>query len=1513
MGRHSSIDTILKSINKMSAKDKKKLEKLLKAKSKKPKPKKKGKKELFTENNIPFAKLTPGEGSSRSRQTLNLFIKNGLRYSTNRKLTNILKFNPWRYDLPNEYVYNSMSNEFDKASDWVKSGTERELKPKFTDEYTLQDDVIVPNYSRGMISSAFGDVVESNQYEVKNKPGFQGLDLNRFRNFFSQKLKSGGAQRFYITARVTFDKPASPNTDKDDIHFSVQPIIINSMRSFDKLRKEITKNLENQIEEAQLKGSGFKLKNVNRLIINTLKYNPLNGGNSSYVKTPEKLINRICVINVENKNDAECFKWAVLSALHYDDVVCHRERVSKYKEYEKKYDWSMLSYPVNATGNSVKQFEEKNNISINILQYHTKTDKVSILNKSHLDRGTYTKDTKKIWILLMSNEYETLHHFVGINNMSRLMKQQVYGKGHQRKLYFCDNCLTPKTNQQALDNHAHICGSHEPTLVKMPKKGDVCKFTNFKNKIQLPGVMYCDFESTLLKVTDDMKETLKVTKEEGVRSVNYGDKFVDKCSEKHVPNSWTLYGTMLNGETRVETYIDTENRGDSVAKLIKTITEFEVWMEEGFQRHKDVSKPKAKWRREHPKQHSEYVKATHCHICEDMLKKDFKPEKEKITKQWDENHQDYIKALKRSELEQLTKPYTLEKVLVVKEKCWKETWKKVWDHDHCTGGYRGPAHSKCNLSAKDNKIPVFFHNLKGYDAHHIIKESSELYKLHHKYDPDCAKINIIPNNSEKYMMIGVDRIVFKDSFQFLSAGLAELAGNLPNEEKKHTIKHFKNKGYTDDQIHLLLEKGQYPYAWVDSHLKFRETKLPGIEHFYNDLTQDDCNEDDYEHAQTVWKELGCSTFLDYHKLYLECDVLLLADIFETFRSTALKSHKLDPARYVTLPGYSWDAMLCFCRMGDTKKKRIELELLTDIDMHIFFEEGKRGGISFISHRIGEANNPYMGKSVVDKGETRVAVYDRKKKTKYIMYVDMNNLYGKAMMEDLPIGDYKWMTENELSVFDEKKMEEDPKYGLKMLKELIKKDRGFHLKVDVDYPCELHDLHNLYPLLAEQMEIQPADYSDIMRKMKEASGGSDKPSPKLIPNLRNKKGYVIHSKALLQALELGLHLKKVHKGVSYKQEAWLKPYIEHNTKLRTEAKNDFEKDFFKLCNNAIFGKTMENVRNRIDYKICSTEKQIKRASSNPRFKRLNVFGEQCVGVQFEKVSVALNKPIPVGCSILDLSKTYMNDYHYNHILKLYDHTKVKLLFTDTDSFCYEIECEDFYKDMADNIDWYDTSNLPDDHPMFSIVSPAMREHLAKGKNKKVPGKMKCEANGEIITCFVGIKSKMYSFVIPETIRCLAKVRGGQCNHVHLEGSKHCEAHDEIGEQFKRKKKEKHKMTAKGVGKKPARKQLSHQDYLDCVKEHVTKYVTAKSIKGKNHQLFTVEETKKCLTPFDDKTCLNKDGISSLKWGHYKLSELPSEKYDGCTRDNLQKLLKERGLTQRGTKADCLKRLLEDDSK
>ena len=194
----------------------------------------------------------------------------------------------------------------------------------------------------------------------------------------------------------------------------------------------------------------------------------------------------------------------------------------------------------------------------------------------------------------------------------------------------------------------------------------------------------------------------------------------------------------------------------------------------------------------------------------------------------------------------------------------------------------------------------------------------------------------------------------------------------------------------------------------------------------------------------------------------------------------------------------------------------------------------------------------------------------------------------------------------------------------------------------------------------------------------------------------------------------------------------------NTELKKNTKNDFEKDFFKLMNNSVFGKTMEKKRNRVDVRLIIDRRKAKKLPSKPNFKHLTIFDKNLVAVHMKKTKILFNKPVYCGMAILDLSKTLMYDFHYKYIKPKYGE-KAKLLFTDTDSLCYEIETEDFYKDIAPDIDQkVDTSNFEKDH-----ISG-----IASAKNKKVIGMMKEEAGDKIIKEFVGLRAKLYSYKMHE---------------------------------------------------------------------------------------------------------------------------------------------------------------------
>ena len=323
-----------------------------------------------------------------------------------------------------------------------------------------------------------------------------------------------------------------------------------------------------------------------------------------------------------------------------------------------------------------------------------------------------------------------------------------------------------------------------------------------------------------------------------------------------------------------------------------------------------------------------------------------------------------------------------------------------------------------------------------------------------------------------------------------------------------------------------------------------------------------------------------------------------------------------------------------------------------------------------------------------------------------------------MIQPLATGNFKW--EN-VQNFDEQRI----------LNVADDASTGYILDVDLEYPKHLHDEHNDYPLAPDMLSVQYDQLSDHSKKVLEILKSKHNPTEKLVPNLMDKKNYVIHYRNLKLYLQLGMKLKKINRVISFSQSPWLKKYINFNTDKRKEAKSDFEKDMFKLMNNAVFGKTMENVRKRMRYDLVTDKKRFQKLVNDVTFKGHDHISENLVGVSRSKNRVVLDKPIIVGFSILELSKVLMYDFHYNVMKKKYG-DKIKLLFTDTDSLCYEIETEDFYKDVKEISHHFDFSEYPKTHELYSE------------EFKKALGKFKDETHSILIREFVGLRSKMYSF-------------------------------------------------------------------------------------------------------------------------------------------------------------------------
>ncbi len=603
---------------------------------------------------------------------------------------------------------------------------------------------------------------------------------------------------------------------------------------------------------------------------------------------------------------------------------------------------------------------------------------------------------------------------------------------------------------------------------------------------------------------------------------------------------------------------------------------------------------------------------------------------------------------------------------------------RVVHHSHTTNEVFGAAHQSCNLQCPHpNFFPIFFHNLSRYDGHIVTLA----------FDTGKDRITVIPCTAEHYISFSLFlsesensfSIRFLDTYRFLSSSLRNLVKSMPNNHLFHTKRSFPNHL----QFKFAQEKNFFPYEFLDHESKLSLTSLPPASAFYSSLDKSNITDEEYKFAKEAWEAFNCKTLKDYLEIYCKIDVLLLADCFLSFRKECVKAYTIDPVYSYSLPGFTFEAFL--------KLSQVELELLTDPDIYLFFESSIRGGICNAVQRYSKANC------------YAVPGYDNLKPPNSILYLDANNLYGYAMSQKLPISNFKF--EEDLSKFTLDYIKNIPKDG----------EMGFFFEVDLTYPSSLHKKHNSLPLCPEKM-CPPNS------KVK-----------KLICSLYDKKNYVCHYRTLQFALEQGLNLEKIYRVVSFRQSNFLADYIKINTQFRQQATSDFSKSLFKLMNNACFGKFIENQRDRINFDLVTEEKRLEKLIKSPFFKKSIIFKEKLVGIHRYKKQQLLNRPIHVGSTILELARLHMYEFYYNSLPKIFD-IPFKLLYMDTDSFILSIQSPDVIPYIRDNSEWFDCSDYPSSHPLHSLA------------HKKVPGKFKDEMPGAHIQEIICICPKAYSIVI-----------------------------------------------------------------------------------------------------------------------------------------------------------------------
>ena len=612
----------------------------------------------------------------------------------------------------------------------------------------------------------------------------------RTRKFLIDLLNKETTNRAVRSQATTWIRFVRDEVDQVSLAFNSRMMTVYNLNDKCEIVTAMIEHMTQQIENPALRNSKFVFDRVLHMDIDFHQLNLTRG--SSYVPLPDWLMKKKAIINPKN-SDMECFKWAVIAAMKWEEIGNNPERVNKLKRYEGEFDWSGLEFPVSFR--DINKFERNNEIGVNILAVENK--KIYICRKG--------RDYSRIVnLMLIANvENPNKKHYIAVKSLSRLLSKQ--NSKHKEAQHFCTNCLNGFESEIIRDEHYEYCRSKDSVRVEMPTKNPIVKYAIVKYAPNNgPG---------------------------GARAPPHPEMSSTRGINVHQPSGWCMYSKFAYG--KVTNPLKQYRGRDCVSKFCETI------MAEAKRLYESApKKPMDKLIKE---QNVEFVTAKECHIC---FKK-FSPKD-----------------------------------------------RKVRDHCHYTGKYRGAAHSSCNLRYRiPNYIPVVFHNLAGYDVHLFIKELAK----------HTSKIGVIAKNTENYISfsvkVEVDKFIdkagktvlnekskeielrFIDSFKFMSSSLDSLVNNLA--KGGHEFWGFEKR--SRKQKELLIRKGVYPYEYMDSWNKFEEKQLPSKDEFYSKLNMSGISEKDYQHACKVWNEFGLKNMGDYHDLYLKTDVILLANVFESFR------------------------------------------------------------------------------------------------------------------------------------------------------------------------------------------------------------------------------------------------------------------------------------------------------------------------------------------------------------------------------------------------------------------------------------------------------------------------------------------------------------------------------------------------------------------------------------------------------------------------------------------------------
>ena len=998
--------------------------------------------------------------------------------------------------------------------------------------------------------------------------------------------------------------------------------------------REALFQIANSHDSFTSRGSGWTINEVCFIDIEFAKCLPLAGGCSLHeVIYRQKIGCQVATNSFTPSSDdhMDCFYLAVAS--HFTESHSEMSETELAREFAHEHLIMSADVPVHIK--EISRFETLNrdkwDLAVNVIYKDEEKNTYPVYVSPHVE--AQHKIVLFLTFLQSENEQTPQYHYARVKDINSLFAPRVKsedGKVRKRESWFCFNCFNYQTRYDAHQNHVRWCHKKRGQHVIMPKPGESVSYNpSSRNSFKLAYLLFFDFETLQVPTTACACSDIKTRAADEGR----GEPPKKKIKQGDCPHNTKI---MAKHEAFSYSYVLVDRENNVVEDFVYVGDDAAehflnrlLDMEEKYlEPLKDGGVPMKPLNEQ---QRREVQEAEECYLCEGELEKD-----------------------------------------------------RVLDHDHLTGEFLGVAHNLCNLHRREQiRLVTFAHNFSGFDSHIIIQKLGEV-------GDRIKKMSAIPLNTQKFKTLNINRICMLDSAAFQPDTLDRLVNTLV--KSNHSFPLMKSAWADKNERDLLLRKGVYPYGFATSIKKLtKQRSLPPRSAFYNDIGETQISEEDYQHAQTVWKCFQIRNMIDYTRLYVRTDTYLLAEVVIKLREAIQDEFGLEIAQYLSLPMLAKDIML--------KKTDVEMELMHDQEMAHLVQSNIRGGLSYVNTRHYD----------VDEHENRA-----------IAYVDANNLYGHAMCYPMPLRDFEWMSEEEINNFDWRTQisEED--------------GTGYMLEVSLRYPEKLHLQHNSFPLAPEHVEISERDLSPYSRGcLEDLKKSSNYRAKKLTATFRNRERYLVHGLNLKFYLEMGLELITIHRGIKFYQEAFIKPYIKTCMRKRAAAKTKSEGDLMKLLSNSLFGKMIESGGNRMDCKFNYTRENAEKHFSDPLFCGFIICSPNFSVTFHKKKTVRMRQSWAVGFSILELSKLTMQKLMYEKVKPRFQN-EVSTLMTDTDSWILVAPARDpdeLVKKLADVMDF---SNYAEDHPLHSL------------ERKNQVGFLKNEVSRDTITKFVGIRSKTYVF-------------------------------------------------------------------------------------------------------------------------------------------------------------------------